>query len=499
MDAEWHHTADGAYYRYVKQSIDRFVTADGLIASGEAHEEARDNVLLGRQLLLLYDVTQNQRYYQAAQRLQQQLVTHPASATPISPEDLYRTEPFFAEYAAEFEEPQDFAGITRNFMLAEQHVREAKTGDSARDLTWTLMALVDTLPYYPEHDPGRAPLLSLLHRTAAAAMRHENLDKPEARDNDFDSSAACRLTYALARGVRLGYLPRSYEAYAERAWRNIQISFAKADSDAPEGVGAFLLAASEMEMDSAATAGLGDTVLLDAWYNSQKRKNAAGQNVLYHYKWDDESNSGFSFFGHILRSYGIVTKTLTSAPTAEKLRGAQFYIIVSPDNPAKNSDPHFMTAQDAQQIAAWARRGGVLLMMENDPPNADIAHMDLLADLFGLHFNNVLVHHVIGDNFAMGRIDLPTASPPFTHPHVLYMKDTCSLTLSQGAQPLLRYQGDLLMAMAKAGKGMVFAVTDPWLYNEYTDGRKLPVEFDNFAAGRELTAWLLQQRARLPR
>ena len=49
-------------------------------------------------------------------------------------------------------------------------------------------------------------------------------------------------------------------------------------------------------------------------------------------------------------------------------------------------------------------------MMENDPDNADIPHMDLLADKFGLHFNNVLVHHVIDDNFAMGRIDLSVAS-----------------------------------------------------------------------------------------
>jgi unsaturated rhamnogalacturonyl hydrolase len=154
-----------------------------------------------------------------------------------------------------------------------------------------------------------------------------------------------------------------------------------------------------------------------------------------------------------------------------------------------------MTAEDAEQIAQWVRDGGVLLMMENDPDNADIEHMDLLADKFGLHFNNVLVHHVIDDNFAMGRIDLPVASPPFTHPHVLYMKDTCSLTLSGDAVPLLRYQGDLLMAFAHYGKGMVFAVTDPWLYNEYTDGRKLPAEYDNFAGGVKMVHWLLDQRA----
>ncbi len=248
-----------------------------------------------------------------------------------------------------------------------------------------------------------------------------------------------------------------------------------------------------------AISGAGETVLLDAWYNSQTRKNAAGQVELFHYKWDDFSNSGFSLFGQIWRSYGVETKMLTSAPTVEKLKGDQFYIIVSPDNAAKNPDPHFMTAEDAAQTAQWVRGGGVLSMMENDPANADISHMDLLADKFGLHFNDVLVHHVVGDDFPAGRIDLRTPSPPFTHPHVLYMKDTCSLTLSHGAVPLLRDKaGDLLMAYAKYGKGMVLAVTDPWLYNEYTDGKKLPPEYDNFAAGKELVGWLLEQRAQHP-
>lgn len=234
-------------------------------------------------------------------------------------------------------------------------------------------------------------------------------------------------------------------------------------------------------------------VLLDAWYNSQRRRNAAGEFELYHYKWNDETDSGFSLFGHIFRSYGMTTLTLESAPTLAKLRSATVYIIVSPDNPAKNPNPHYMNPDEAGQIASWVRSGGVLLIMENDPANADIPHMDILADRFGLHFNNVLVHHVISDDFPMGRIDVPTPAPPFTHPHVLYMKDTCSLTLSKGARPLLQWKGDTLMAVARHGKGTVVAVTDPWLYNEYTDGRKLPAEYDNYAAGMEFVHWLLQQ------
>ncbi len=577
MDAVWYGSAKGEYFRYVKKSVDQFVGTDGSISTYDATENTLDNILLGRQLLLLYGVTQDKRYYKAATALRQQLSHQPKNASggfwhkKIYPnqmwlDGLYMAEPFYAEYAAEFQEPQDFAEITRQFVLIDQHARDAKTGllyhgwdetkqqpwanpetgDSpsfwARGMGWYLMALVDTLPWYSEHDPGRAELLAILERTAAAVVRYQDgesglwyqvLDKPGAKGNYFESSASCMFTYALAKGVRLGYLPRTYEQNAERGWHGIQTHFVQTAADGsvtltgtvkvaglggaehrdgsyayytstpvvsndPKGVGTFLLAASEMEM-SGATSGLGETALLDAWYNSQTRQNAAGQTELFHYKWDDLANSGFSLFGHIWRSYGVATKTLPTAPTVENLRQAQFYIIASPDNPSKNPNPHYMTADDADQIAQWVRRGGVLLMMENDPDNADIPHMDLLADKFGLHFNNVLVHHVIDDQFAMGRIDLTVVPAPFKRPHVLYMKDTCSVTLSQDAVPVLRYNGDLLMAMTKYGKGMVFAVTDPWLYNEYTDGRKLPADYDNFAAGNEMVQWLIDQRAHLPR
>ena len=32
---------------------------------------------------------------------------------------------------------------------------------------------------------------------------------------------------------------------------------------------------------------------------------------------------------------------------------------------------------------------------------------------------------------------------------------------------------------------------DPWLYNEYTDGRKIPAVYENFQAGKDLGGWLL--------
>jgi unsaturated rhamnogalacturonyl hydrolase len=273
----------------------------------------------------------------------------------------------------------------------------------------------------------------------------------------------------------------------------LRITSAQQTPTAPQAAGVSLARGETADL---AKMGAGQKVLLDAWYNSQKRKNATGQNEYFHYKWDDSTNSGFSLFGQMFRSYGLITDTLYTAPTLAKLKDAQYYIIVSPDNPAKNPNPHYMTAADAKEIAEWVKRGGVLLMMENDPANADITHMDLLADTFGLHFNDVQAHHVIGDQHEMGRMEIPAGGPLFHHPHVLFMKDTCSLSLTKNAVSLLQYKGDILMGYAKYGKGAVYAVTDPWLYNEYTDGHNLPAEYDNYAAGMELIPWLLQQHAK---
>ena len=51
----------------------------------------------------------------------------------------------------------------------------------------------------------------------------------------------------------------------------------------------------------------GRTVLLDAWFNRQKRADAIGRQVSFHCKWDDLSNSGYSLSGPIFRNCGVLT------------------------------------------------------------------------------------------------------------------------------------------------------------------------------------------------
>ena len=573
MTDVWMNSANPEYFRYVQRSMDRLVDADGSIPSHKPEDLSLDEVALGRELLLLYGRTRNQKWYKAAKLIRQQLDEQ--QRTPSKGfwhkkrypnqmwlDGLYMAEPFYAQYSVMFQQPEAFDDITHQFVLIEQHTRDPKTGllyhgwdeskqqpwankDTgqspefwARADAWYAMALVDTLPYFPKDHPGRAQLLAILNRLAPAISRAQDprsgvwfqvLDKPTAPGNFLESSASCMFVYALAKGVRLGYLDPKYSQAAARGYEGILKRFikegpegmisltddvygaglgsvpnrsgtydyyihdVKVGPDDPKGVGAFLMAASEMELAPDVSLGRGKTVLLDAWYNSQHRQNAAGQLEYFHYKWDDHENSGFSTFGHIFREYGAKTDTLYAAPTLASLKDAQVYIIVSPDIPAKNPSPHYMTEADAQQIADWVKQGGVLVMLENDSGNSEFERFNTLSEKFGVHFNAVLRNPVEGNKFEMGKIQVPAGTPVFNGPHTFYMKEISTITPKKPAQPMLVDKGDVLMTISKFGKGTVFAMTDPWLYNEYTDGLKLPPEYQNYEGGKEFAKWLLQQ------
>jgi unsaturated rhamnogalacturonyl hydrolase len=572
MDSVWLNTVDPRYFNYIKSSVDQFIGPDGSILMLKTDEHQLDNILLGRQLLLLYGVTQDRRYLTAATSLYDQLAHQPRNASggfwhkqkypnQMWLDGLYMAEPFYAEYASISHHPEAFSDITHQFVLMEEHARDAKTGllyhgwdeskqerwanrktgDSsqfwARGMGWTMMALVDTLPYYPDGDPGKQQLIAILGREAAAVTRYQDassglwyevMDKPGAKGNYLESSASCMFVYALAKGVRRGYLPERYLANAERGYRGVLDHFVKAGpgddvsitgavkgaglggdpyrdgsyayyigektvTNDPKGVGAFLLASGEMESAQNAKLGRGDTVVVDGWFNSQKHLDAFGQEVYFHYKWDFQSNQGYSMLGHIFHNFGAETKELDAEPTFANLRQAQVYVIASPDNLEKNPQAHFATPEDATQIAEWVKAGGVLMIMENDTSFADLDHFNMISERFGIHFNSVLRKHVIGTHWEMGKIVVDGHGPIFHHPHTLYMKDVCTISVKSPSVPVITDSGDILMATAKYGRGTVYATVDPWLYNEYTDGRKLPAEYDNYAGGTELVRWILQQ------
>ncbi len=512
LNAAWYNTAQGAYFRFGEARADMLLarTSDGATLASPADPVAAD--LLGHELVLLARVTLAPKYFNAATALWRQLAPRcglaPAPSSEIHPSSSCRAEPFLAEYASAFQRPEDFSAVARSFAERSRAIA-GQSHEQDHEIALFAADLVDALAYFPDDAPERAAAIKMLKE---AAMRLVNEQHQAAGMNAASQRqnlpGACLAIYVLAKGARLGYLPVSDSVVAQRRWRSIvretgwSVASAPALQRMPAGgqddVGPFLLAATEMDLAQTAMLGRGQAVLLDAWYNSQERKNPAGQMESFHYKWTDQSDSGYSLLAHTFHSFGISTRTLFAAPTRDNLRAAQFYIIVSPDIPVKNPKPHYMNDKDAAEVVDWVNDGGVLILMENDPPNADIDHLNLLADKFGIHFDNVLHHHIFGEHVDDGRIPVTPDGRLFHRPHILYMKDTCAISLHNPAEALLRDRGDIVMATAHYGRGTVLAIVDPWLYNEYTDGRKNPQiygQFDNFAAGKELLRWLIEQHS----
>lgn len=177
----------------------------------------------------------------------------------------------------------------------QQRWANPQTGRSpnfwGRAMGWYAMALVDTLDYFPQKHKQRAELVAILNRLAQAVAKYQEprsglwyqvVDKGTAKGNYLESSAACMFVYALARGARHGYLPASYMQVAKNGWRGILKEFVKTDASGrlnlegtvivgglggnpyrdgsyeyylsekvitndPKGIGALLLAATEME------------------------------------------------------------------------------------------------------------------------------------------------------------------------------------------------------------------------------------------------------------
>ena len=194
--------------------------------------------------------------------------------------------------------------------------------------------------------------------------------------------------------------------------------------------------------------------------------------------------------------------SLPTAPNAAILKGASVYIIVDPDTKKETANPNFIQKEDIAVIKNWVKEGGVLLLMANDTANCEIPHFNELSKEFGIEFMNKSRNMVKNDNYPDGAVMIPANHPIFPNERKVYVKELSILSLKSPAKASITATpengskgSDVIMAIAKYGKGTVFVIGDPWLYNEYVDGRKVPIElgYDNFKASKDLAKWLLMQ------
>jgi unsaturated rhamnogalacturonyl hydrolase len=197
--------------------------------------------------------------------------------------------------------------------------------------------------------------------------------------------------------------------------------------------------------------------------------------------------------------YGVKMAMLEHAPRAADLKGVAVYIIAAPDNLKLNPQAHFMDQESADAIVDWVKAGGVLVLMQNDVERADQVHFNLLSDRFGIHFNPVTKQDELNNSYVNTITPVPAGTGGiFNQNFKGLMKQICTITVSAPAKSILTAhgtdaEGDTVMAVTHLGRGLVYANVDPWVYNEYTDGRKNPLDEQNFAAGEQLTQWIVQQ------
>ena len=226
---------------------------------------------------------------------------------------------------------------------------------------------------------------------------------------------------------------------------------------------------------------------LDNWFNKETNIKTGEP---FHYLWTDKEWSGYSHWGDIFLSKGARLSTV-GKPLESVLSNLDVYIIVDPDTTTESKSPNYIQGEDIQAIENWVKKGGVLAVLANDAPNCEFTHLNQLMKVFGMTFNHVTLKRVPGDDFEMGAATEFPDHPLFRDVEKIYIKEVSDINLSGKAKSILTVDGKVLIAESKFGKGYVFAIGDPWIYNEYIGHERLPESFENFKAAENLTELLL--------
>jgi unsaturated rhamnogalacturonyl hydrolase len=99
-----------------------------------------------------------------------------------------------------------------------------------RAMGWYAMALVDVLDYLPREHTARSTIMAILNRLIAAAAQvqdhatglwYQVLDQGSRSGNYLEASASCMFVYAIAKAARNAYVPIGQLAIARRGYCGI--------------------------------------------------------------------------------------------------------------------------------------------------------------------------------------------------------------------------------------------------------------------------------------
>lgn len=321
---------DRKIYDYALAYADTMVNADGTIKMYKREEYSLDRINSGKFMFRIYEQTKDEKYKKALALMRSQLDEHPRNADggfwhkKIYPnqvwlDGIYMGAPFYAEYAFRNNQVNDYADVVNQFLMAARHTYDPKndvyrhacdvsrkerwadpvTGQSkhswGRAMGWYAMAFVDALDFIPEHEAGRDSMLVIFNKIASQVKRlqdaktglwYQVLDKSGAPGNYLESSCSAMFVYSLFKGVRKGYIDKSYLDVAVKGYKGILDNFIEVDKNGVISI-----------TKACAVAGLGGKVYrsgdYDYYINETIRSNdpkAVGPFILASLEWERLQN-----------------------------------------------------------------------------------------------------------------------------------------------------------------------------------------------------------------
>jgi unsaturated rhamnogalacturonyl hydrolase len=167
---------------------------------------------------------------------------------------IYMAAPFYAQYADHFGKSDGLDDVVHQILLIERHTRDPKSGlfyhgwDEGRmqiwanpktgcspnfwgrAMGWYAMAIVDVLDFLPVSHRARNRIVTIFQRMihsltlvqdATTGLWYQILDQGGREGNYTEASASCMFVYALAKGIRKGYLGPACLAVAQKGYAGI--------------------------------------------------------------------------------------------------------------------------------------------------------------------------------------------------------------------------------------------------------------------------------------
>lgn len=266
---------DEKFYKYALAYADTMVNADGSIKKYKLEEYSLDRVNSGKFIFRIYEQTKDVKYKKALDLMRSQFDGHPRNAdggfwhkkvypNQVWLDGIYMGAPFYAEYAFRNNQVEVYPDVVNQFLMAARHTYDPKnglyrhacdvsrkerwadpvTGQSqhcwGRALGWYAMAFVDALEFIPEHEAGRDSMLVILNNVVTQIKRlqdaktglwYQVLDKSGEPGNYLESSCSAMFVYSLFKGVRKGYIDKSYLQVAIKGYEGILKHFIEVDEN----------------------------------------------------------------------------------------------------------------------------------------------------------------------------------------------------------------------------------------------------------------------------